>query len=707
MPRPAHAEMNAAFDDTGRDTSGEDTHVYFDATDTFGRASAEHSHPLLLDDSTSTSAQQQQQPQRSSRRPSYDFEQPSYFPSAAEAAAATTADAQPRHSHRTSSSLNNTGTSSNTGNRSPTLPLHHQRSASRASTPLERARVALGRFGRYVGMRVPGATYASLQTNDDDDPSGSNGPSGSSNRQRPAGVYGGGLNQDGVFGNLSAKPESRNNRRRRRRAADNAGGDGNGAGGENPDDRGSDDDLEDETLPPTYQAAAADSAPPYWESTILGGAAMAGGLYPLAPGGLGWTPGGATVGEIEDLILDGLPIGNFFGFAWNLAVSMCFQFVGFLLTYLLHTTHAAKCGSRAGLGITLIQYGYYLHSRASEGLNNNTSGNNGIPDYASDPDTIGNGGLNAAALFFGEGNTGRTAPSATSTGVSLGTGWWGAHDATARRRWTPEMFAAAGNADDISGTTTSSSNGPLFFFSAGGGETVSSTSTSPNSSSLTSAALNSTEWFAWFLITIGAFLLLTSIFQYWRFYRWGRVLVETARRREREEREANEVATGADAGGASGSDANGDAANGSSSAEGESGPVGFLRRLQTVWASNRDRSLRSGSGTHQRSGEDWVVFPGMSAASRRSRREAASGDGPTTTSSAGENVGDGLWWASIGPGTRLGGSGPESEHRRGGSEEQDEEEEFGILGPNSGGGSHYSPEERRLIHNLRSSGMLG
>lgn len=37
---------------------------------------------------------------------------------------------------------------------------------------------------------------------------------------------------------------------------------------------------------------------------------------------------------------------------------MSFQLIGFLLTYLLHTTHAAKHGSRAGLGITLIQYGF-------------------------------------------------------------------------------------------------------------------------------------------------------------------------------------------------------------------------------------------------------------------------------------------------------------------------------------------------------------
>ena len=45
---------------------------------------------------------------------------------------------------------------------------------------------------------------------------------------------------------------------------------------------------------------------------------------------------------------------------------MSFQFVGFLLTYLLHTTHAAKNGSRAGLGVTLIQYGFYMRSRPDD-----------------------------------------------------------------------------------------------------------------------------------------------------------------------------------------------------------------------------------------------------------------------------------------------------------------------------------------------------
>ncbi len=56
-------------------------------------------------------------------------------------------------------------------------------------------------------------------------------------------------------------------------------------------------------------------------------------------------------------------------------ISMSFQLVGFLLTYLLHTTHAAKNGSRAGLGITLVQYGFYMKGAISSNpVPTNTSG---------------------------------------------------------------------------------------------------------------------------------------------------------------------------------------------------------------------------------------------------------------------------------------------------------------------------------------------
>lgn len=94
--------------------------------------------------------------------------------------------------------------------------------------------------------------------------------------------------------------------------------------------------------PPSYASAQADAVPPYWETTIHA---------PFASDSIG------------DMVVDNLPTGSVFSFCWNLLVSISFQFVGFLLTYLLHTSHAARFGSRAGLGVTFIQYGFALRSR--------------------------------------------------------------------------------------------------------------------------------------------------------------------------------------------------------------------------------------------------------------------------------------------------------------------------------------------------------
>ncbi|KAF2121860.1 hypothetical protein BDV96DRAFT_609006 [Lophiotrema nucula] len=130
-------------------------------------------------------------------------------------------------------------------------------------------------------------------------------------------IYGAG-NNDGVFANLSAKPT-----------------------------RGE----EAEEKPPTYEQAAADATPPYWETTIL------------APGMVG-----------DEVFVEGLPVGSVFSFVWNAMISMSFQLVGFLLTYLLHTTHAAKNGSRAGLGITLVQYGFTMKGTSNMGPSDSTPG---------------------------------------------------------------------------------------------------------------------------------------------------------------------------------------------------------------------------------------------------------------------------------------------------------------------------------------------
>lgn len=129
---------------------------------------------------------------------------------------------------------------------------------------------------------------------------------------------------DGVFANLSAKPTP----------------------GEPTDDK-----------PPTYEQAAADATPPYWETTIL------------APGM-----------NSDEVYINGLPVGSVFSFIWNGMISMSFLFPGFLLTYLLHTTHAAKNGSLAGLGLTLVQYGFYMRG-----------GPEGNPDNA-DPGKYAGGG---------------------------------------------------------------------------------------------------------------------------------------------------------------------------------------------------------------------------------------------------------------------------------------------------------------------------
>jgi hypothetical protein len=141
-------------------------------------------------------------------------------------------------------------------------------------------------------------------------------------------VYGGGSGSDGVFANLSAKPEP----------------------GEKTEEH-----------PPTYEQAAADAAPPYWETTIL------------APG----------LGGPDEVYIEGLPVGSVFSFIWNGMISMSFQLVGFLLTYLLHTTHAAKNGSRAGLGITLVQYGFYMKGSGNASPPTNS---NGDPAYSPAPD---------------------------------------------------------------------------------------------------------------------------------------------------------------------------------------------------------------------------------------------------------------------------------------------------------------------------------
>lgn len=168
-------------------------------------------------------------------------------------------------------------------------------------------------------------------------------------------VYGGGSGtRDGVFANISAKPSR---------------------------------DGDSEEKPPTYEQAAADATPPYWETTIL-------------------TPAGYSS---DDIFVDGLMVGSLFSFVWNALISMSFQLIGFLLTYLLHTTHAAKHGSRLGLGITLINYGFTMRSvpntdGPSPGMGGDPNTAGGVPpdpnEHNFDPNVV-IGGVSSRGMYGG------------------------------------------------------------------------------------------------------------------------------------------------------------------------------------------------------------------------------------------------------------------------------------------------------------------
>jgi hypothetical protein len=105
--------------------------------------------------------------------------------------------------------------------------------------------------------------------------------------------------------------------------------------------------------------------PPYWETTVHA---------PFSPDSLG------------EVVIDSLPTGSLFSFFWNMLVSISFQFVGFLLTYLLHTTHAGRLGARAGLGVTLIQYGFTLRAKTEGPPKDGIASSNDWPGWiAGDP----------------------------------------------------------------------------------------------------------------------------------------------------------------------------------------------------------------------------------------------------------------------------------------------------------------------------------
>ncbi|KAJ1914546.1 hypothetical protein H4219_004740 [Mycoemilia scoparia] len=141
------------------------------------------------------------------------------------------------------------------------------------------------------------------------------GASSQTQATHPSPPQGQNATNDGVFSNISAKPDLY---------------------------MGYENGVPEETLP-SYQdiygnrdGNAASGMAPYFEPAVV------------------------TISDTDELLIEGLPVGNFAIFLVNLAVSAGFQFIGFMMTFLLHSTHAARSGSLTGLGITFILYGFYM-----------------------------------------------------------------------------------------------------------------------------------------------------------------------------------------------------------------------------------------------------------------------------------------------------------------------------------------------------------
>jgi hypothetical protein len=321
----AEREMEEAFE-----SDDDDTHSTYESTP------LTHSHNNFDDDTLSISTSSQQSPAAHRRTVSsaisgtYDFEREYDYPPPG---------SPPRPSAR---ALPN-----DIGNSNGILP----------SSPVRPSRPHRSFFRKIAGAVLP-THYTRVPTDE----------AGTSR------AVGGGIENDGVFANVMAKPQPP----RVIQTED---------GGVHvvPED------SQKETppvrlhslVPPrpdflnwcfqTYAEAQADAVPPYWETTVH------------APAG---------IDSSASMIIDDLPIGSFLVFCLNALFSFFFQFVGFLLTYLLHTSHAAKYGSRAGLGLTLIQLGFYSRGVSDDNVGNTTGSaesvavgglGSSVPGYGADP----------------------------------------------------------------------------------------------------------------------------------------------------------------------------------------------------------------------------------------------------------------------------------------------------------------------------------
>ncbi|KAF9051178.1 hypothetical protein BDZ89DRAFT_1154081 [Hymenopellis radicata] len=145
-------------------------------------------------------------------------------------------------------------------------------------------------------------------------------------------VIGGGTDNDGVFANVAAKPSTQ---------ASTPILDPEGNVHLVPEDMRKD-------APPTYADAQADAAPSYNSAVAT--------VFVSSPSGSG-----------QDVAGDDDDVGSISVFLMHATLSWFFQFIGFILTFMMSTNLAGRTGSRAGLGATLVQFGFYLKNSVANG----------------------------------------------------------------------------------------------------------------------------------------------------------------------------------------------------------------------------------------------------------------------------------------------------------------------------------------------------
>ncbi|KAJ3190077.1 hypothetical protein HDU85_000368 [Gaertneriomyces sp. JEL0708] len=101
----------------------------------------------------------------------------------------------------------------------------------------------------------------------------------------------------------------------------------------------------EEIEPPSYaDLEPREQVPSYYETTVVASGVLGDG----------------------EVLIDGMPVGDTYTLIINTLISMSFDFIGFILTAMLATSHAARAGSRIGFGITLIRYSLYYGSPADD-----------------------------------------------------------------------------------------------------------------------------------------------------------------------------------------------------------------------------------------------------------------------------------------------------------------------------------------------------